>query len=191
MGVKALRTGYFVAGTSLVAVCVIGTSLAITGPGAEGWLLAARYTARWSFAVFLVAFLGPVVARSFGESHARTAILAFGAVHGIHLGALGTYRVVAGEPPGLDALAVGGLAYGLIAVLVGAELAGKSGRVLRAVGLYYAWFVFVLTYATRLGTADLHWVGVTGVAVGAAAILVRGILTARNRTERRTAQSVP
>lgn len=177
----ALRTGYLVAGASFVAVCVIGASLAAAGPDAQGWLLAARYTARWSFVVFLVAFLGPVIAPGFNEAGTRAAILAFGAVHGIHLGALVTYRVVTGEAPGPDALAVGGLAYGLIAVLVAAELLGKSGRALRAVALHYAWFVFVLTYATRLGSAETRWVGIVGMGAGVGALITRTVLAIRNR----------
>lgn len=180
------RGGRVVGGASMIALVVMAASLVYAGADVEGWLLAARYTARWSFMVFLAAYLGPVLVRGLGEADMRAVILAFGAVHGIHLAALVTYRMVVGEAPGLDALAVGGLAYGLIAVLVTAEWLQKSGRVLRAVALHYAWFVFVLTYATRLGTADLHWVGMTGVAVGLVAFVIRLGLVVRGRVMRGT-----
>ncbi len=167
------HAGTLVTGASAIAAAIVAGSLWFAEVNVEGWLLAARYTARWSFAVFLAAYLGPAIVRGFGEARTRTAILAFGAVHGIHLGALVTYRIVAGETPPTTALAVGGLAYALIVVLVVAELRRKSGRVLRAVTLHYALAVFVVTYAARLSSTDQYWVGVVGVAMGAAALVVR------------------
>jgi len=155
-----------------IASSIIVLSVIAGGADATGWLYAARYTARWSFVVFLAAFLGPALAR-FDEARTREAILAFGAVHGIHLGALVTYRVVAGEAPPLVALVVGGLAYALIAALIVAEVRGRSGPRLRAAAMSYAWFVFVVTYADRLGAAETRWVGIVGVGVGVAAVAVR------------------
>jgi hypothetical protein len=132
-----------------------------------------------------------VLVRGIGDAGTRATILAFGAVHGIHLGALVTYRVVVDETPEAGALAVGGLAYALIAALMVAEIFNKSGRVLRSVALHYALVVFVLTYATRLNSSEQYWVGVIGVAVGGAAFLIRVFVALRNRGVERSRQSVP
>lgn len=163
-----------------VAAATTAASLALFSPTTDGWLHAARYTARWSFIVFLVAFLGPVLMRGFDETRTRAAILAFGAAHGIHLAVLVTYRVVVGETPPVTALVVGGLAYGLIVALMVAELVRRSGPVFRAVTLHYALLVFVLTYASRLNAPETKWVGIIGVGVGIAAFLLRTGITTRN-----------
>ncbi len=170
----------YVAGAAGVSAAITAGTLAVFGPAVEGWLLAARYTARWSFVVFLGAFLGTALVRALCEAKTRAAILAFGAVHGIHLGVLVTYRIIAGETPPVTALAVGGFAYGLIAALMVAELVRRSGPVFRGVVLHYALLVFVLTYASRLNAPETEWVGIIGVGVGAAAFLLRTGISIRN-----------
>lgn len=162
-----------VAGAAAISAAIVVGSLAARGSDASGWLLAARYTARFSFVILLGAFIGPGWIRGVAGPVERAGIMAFGAAHGIHLAALTTYRIVAGTVPGTAAFVVGGAGYALLGALLIAIARGRVNRAFGSAALHYLLAVFLLTYARKIGTPDQHWVGVVGTAVCGAAFVLR------------------
>src|SRR5262245_20175709 len=83
---------------------ILGLSLGSTP--VESWQLAARFTARWSFPLFLLAFTASAWPRLWPGRWTRALVrsrrgvgLGFATAHTVHLGALTTYSVVAGVAP--------------------------------------------------------------------------------------------
>lgn len=88
------------------------------------WLLAAGYTARASFAVFLIVYsassllrLWPNITTKGLVRYRRQWGLGFALAHTIHLAALAYYNIIILNMPGLQALLGGGLAYALMFVM--------------------------------------------------------------------------
>lgn len=143
------------------------------GTGEQGWLLAARYTARVSALWFLVVFAVSPLSRRLhtalmhGLLRERRGLgLAFCAAHSVHLGAIAGVLRFGGERDPLT-LAGGGLAYLLMFVMAATSndaavrtLGGARWRLLHAIGLYYLWLIFFQTYAgSVIGEAPTasHW----------------------------------
>lgn len=163
-------------GAIAAASAVIALSLAFHGTGDAGWLLAAQYTARFAFALFLVAFLGPAWLPGFDDAAERAAILAFGAAHAIHLGALITYRAIAGTIPSASGLVIGGAGYVMLVAMMLLIARGRASRAFRSGVLHYLAVVFLLTYATKIPTGDQHGAGVMGTS---ACVIAFGLRHAR------------
>jgi len=161
------------AGCAGVAALVTAITLVAAGPDIHGWLLAARYTARFSFATFLVAFLGPrcVPGRLGGKESAL--IIGFAAAHGIHFLVLVTYRLVEGSVPPASSLAVGGIGYVSLGLLAFLTLRGSVSGWIGSAVLNYLLAVFVLTYVLKIPLPDQYVVGVAGTVVGVAAYVAR------------------
>jgi methionine sulfoxide reductase heme-binding subunit len=128
----------------------------------ERWQLAARYTARFSFSIFLPVFvasawnrLAPGRVSRFLVRRRRALGLAFATAHTVHLAALVAYNVVAGKRPDAATLAVGGGAYLLIFAMaatsndVSVRRLGRNWLRLHKLGVYWIWFVFTFSYAGR------------------------------------------
>ncbi len=148
-----------------LALAAIATGFALGSTHEEQWLLAARYTARLSFPLFLVVFLStawnqlaPSAASRWVAKRRRSFGLAFATAHTIHLGALATYLSMIGEHPAPQRLAVGGAAYLGMFLMVATSTdgavrrLGRQWRTLHRVGLYLLWFVFAFTYSNRVAT---------------------------------------
>lgn len=132
--------------------------------GAMGWLMAARYTARLSFALFLIVFLVSPMARAFGGDTLRSALrerrglgLGFAAAHYVHLAALTGALIAFREAPAMPTLVFGGLAYVLMTAMVATSndaavrrLGPANWKRLHTFGLYYIWFIFAVTYLRRV-----------------------------------------
>ncbi len=130
---------------------------------AEHWLLAARYTARASFAVFLIVYsassllrLWPGVFTKSLVRHRRQWGLGFALAHTIHLAALAYYNIIILNMPGLQALLGGGLAYGLMFVMaatsnnVSMRAMGRWWKRVHTLGIHWIWFIFTFSYLGRL-----------------------------------------
>lgn len=130
---------------------------------AEDWLLAARYTARASFAVFLIVYsassllrLGPSTMTKSLVRYRRQWGLGFALAHTIHLAALAYYNVIILNMPGLQALLGGGLAYGLMFVMAATSNAASMRRLgrwwkrIHIFGIHWIWFIFTFSYFGRL-----------------------------------------
>jgi methionine sulfoxide reductase heme-binding subunit len=130
---------------------------------AEHWLLAARYTARASFAVFLIVYSASSLLRLWPSAmtkafvrHRRQWGLGFALAHTIHLGALAYYNIIILNMPGLQALLGGGLAYGLMFVMAATsnnasmKAMGIWWKRLHTLGIHWIWFIFTFSYFGRL-----------------------------------------
>ncbi|AWZ01618.1 putative sulfite oxidase subunit YedZ [Rhodobiaceae bacterium] len=193
----------------LFATTVVASLATVIGPlilfgvSERGLQLAARYTVRVSFPLFLLAYLtGPFVAlwrtnlTRWLQKHRRYIGLSFAIAHTIHLGALTGYFVFIGVSPDAATLIGGGLAYALMFAMAATsndwsvKKLGANWRRLHSVGLHYLWFIFLITYMGRLSggeggdtTEDLVVVGIVGSALVFGALLIRliGILKRRRR----------
>lgn len=156
----------------MAPLALAGTMLALgvtawfatTTPGdALGWQLAARYTARTSFTLFMIVYLiSPITAimPEFGaglKTMRRGLGLAFAGAHFVHLGALITYFQVSGDTAQMSTLIGGGLAFVLIGLMALTAndaavrtLGAANWRRLHTFALHYVWLIFVITYAGRV-----------------------------------------
>ena len=150
------------------AAAALGASIAIAVGHAladvplEQWRLSARYTARFSFPILLVTFvasswhrLAPSAASRFVLLRRRALGLAFATAHTIHLGALVTVNVLAGEVPKPVTLIAGGGAYLVMFAMVltsndaAVRRLGRNWVRLHKLGIYWLWFVFTFSYGGR------------------------------------------
>ena len=183
------------------AAATLGATLAaLYGHGAasapdERWQLAARYTARFSFSIFLPVFvasawnrLAPGRVSRFLVRHRRALGLAFATAHTVHLAALVTYNVVAGKRPDVVTLVAGGGAYLVMFAMVATSndasvrRLGRNWLRLHALGVYWLWFVFAFSYAGRTFGGNPGFAPLFAAAVAALALR---IAAARARRPRR------
>ncbi len=132
------------------------------GPAEEA-RLAARYTARVGFPIFLTVYLASSLFRFWPGEITRTLVrdrrywgLGFALAHTIHLGALlNHFRVSGGEPAIISVLA-GGKAYvsmflmALTSNNTSMKILGKGWKVLHQVGIHALWIIFAYTYFERI-----------------------------------------
>ena len=125
--------------------------------------LAARYTARAAFALFIVTFSASALARLWPGEITRGLLrrrrqwgLGFALAHTIHLAALIHYFRESGEIPQTATVIGGGFAY-LLMFAMAATSNDRSVRAMGAwwkrlhkVGIHYIWFNFALTYLGRI-----------------------------------------
>jgi methionine sulfoxide reductase heme-binding subunit len=137
---------------------------------AEQWLLASRYTARASFAVFLIVYSASSLLRLWPSAmtkalvrHRRQWGLGFALAHTIHLGALAYFNIIILNMPGLQALLGGGLAYGLMFVMAATsnnasmKAMGIWWKRVHTAGIHWIWFIFTFSYFGRLFDPE-RWV---------------------------------
>ena len=150
-----------VAGLLAVAGVIVGFMLG--DAYREQWLLAARYTARASFALFLIVYCASSLLRLWPNAttkslvrHRRQWGLGFALAHTIHLAALAYYNIIILNMPGLQSLLGGGLAYGLMFVMAATSnnasmrIMGRWWKRLHTLGIHWIWFIFTFSYFGRL-----------------------------------------
>jgi DMSO/TMAO reductase YedYZ heme-binding membrane subunit len=155
-------TALFVAGAAIAAGAAAALGLAAGAAPDERWQLAARYTARCSFALFLPVYVASSWNRLWPSAAARAVVrrrralgLAFAAAHTVHLVALVTYNAVTDQRPDAPTLVVGGGAYlAMFAMAATSNDAavrrlGPHWRRLHRVGVHWLWFVFAFSYGGR------------------------------------------
>ncbi|MCR9241637.1 MAG: hypothetical protein NXH87_09685 [Rhodobiaceae bacterium] len=203
MVAKRKIPSWLFATTVVASLATVIGPLIVFGVSERGLQLAARYTVRVSFPLFLLAYLtGPFVAlwrtnlTRWLQKHRRYIGLSFAIAHTIHLGALTGYFVFIGVSPDAATLIGGGLAYALMFAMAATsndwsvKKLGANWRRLHSIGLHYLWFIFLITYMGRLSggeggdtTEDLVVVGIVGSSLVFGALLIRliGILKRRRR----------
>jgi DMSO/TMAO reductase YedYZ heme-binding membrane subunit len=147
----------------VLAAAIASWSLTAHGSTVEGWRLAARYTARTSFLLFLWPYLASSAVKLWPSGAMRLVLrerrgfgLAFAGAHGVHLIALVTFLQVSGETPSPVTVALGGFGYVLVALMaltsndLSVRLLGRNWRRFHTIALHYVWFIFVATYAGRI-----------------------------------------
>jgi methionine sulfoxide reductase heme-binding subunit len=127
------------------------------------WLLASRYTARASFAVFLIVYSASSLLRLWPSAMTKALVryrrqwgLGFALAHTIHLAALAYFNIIILNLPGLQALLGGGLAYGLMFVMAATsnnasmKAMGIWWKRVHIAGIHWIWFIFAFSYFGRL-----------------------------------------
>ena len=163
------RRGRAAAIAPFCAAAALGASiLVLVGHGLadtplEQWRLAARYTARFSFPIFLLVFvasswnrLAPSALSRLLVRRRRALGLAFATAHTVHLGALVTFNAIAGVVPTPATLLVGGGAYAAMFAMAltsndaSVRRLGRNWVRLHKAGIYWLWFVFTFSYGGRV-----------------------------------------
>jgi len=179
--------------TTIASLATVIGPLALFGLSEQGWQLAARYTVRVSFPLFLLTYLARPLTVFWRTETTRWVLrnrrylgLSFALAHTIHLGALTSYFVFLKQSPDVATLIGGGLAYGLMFAMAATSndrsvkaLKTNWGR-LHSIGLHYLWLIFLVTYLGRLSggeggaeTNALFMVGIVGSGLAFAALALR------------------
>lgn len=184
------------AGASAGLAIAAGFGLADATYDATPWQLAARYTARLAFLLFLPVYvasswhrLAPSAATRWLMRRRRSLGLAFATAHVVHLGALTMFQVTSRGMPDLVTMGVGGGAFVVLFAMVATSndaavrrLGGRRWQRLHRFGMHYLWFVFAFSYAGRVAAGMWSFVPLVGLAVAALALR---IVAARSRARAR------
>jgi DMSO/TMAO reductase YedYZ heme-binding membrane subunit len=175
---------------------IIATSVATYPDPTEGWRHAARYTARFSFVIFLAVFLSrpwhqlrPSRTTRWAVLHRRALGLAFATAHFIHLYALSRFRLETRQMPTFGLPLVGGIgAFVLLAAMAVTSndasvraLGARNWKRLHTVGIYWIWGNFLEFYLIRIVAGRIFFVPFALVALAALSLRV----AARVRRHRR------
>jgi methionine sulfoxide reductase heme-binding subunit len=148
----------------------------------EGWQLAARWTARVGFPIFILTYTASSLAKLWpGEltrglwRDRRWWGLGFAACHTVHLYALVTYTRMAGNEVTTQTLIGGGGAYAIMYLMAltsneaSMRALGKNWKRLHKLGIHWLWFIFAFTYFGRIVEGqELPYAGITFAAALAA-----------------------
>ena len=163
----------------------------------EGWRLAARWTARVGFPIFILIYSASSLGRLWHTDHTRSIWrdrrwwgLGFFASHTIHLFALITFLRLSGEGRPLPVIVGGGFGYVLLFAMAAtsSEAAirslGRNWKRLHSLGIHYLWFIFAVSYAGRIMKPASMTTGLVGTSVALAALGLRiaAWLKGRSRT---------
>jgi len=186
MSSRRKPTGRIIVMASLGAFAAGGLGLWLMQDTArEGFLAAARLTARWSFLWFIAAWSASSLAKLWPGGwraallfNRRGVGLGFAAAHIIHAGFFLIAILGFGAPAGLVTVLGGGLGYLFVIVMALTSndwsvraLGPKSWKLLHSVGGYYVLGIFAFSYYGRLATKP--WLGASALALIGAAILLR------------------
>ncbi len=147
--------------------CILGSQWG--SDQATQWQLAARYTARVGFPVFIITYAASSLFALWPSDLTLTLLrtrrqwgLGFALTHGVHLAALTGFNMIANNIPALTTLVGGGGAYVILYVMAltsnGASmrLLGRWWKRLHTLGIHWLWFIFVFSYFGRLvGDRDM------------------------------------
>lgn len=149
---------------------------------ADGYML--RVTARLAFCFLLLAMVARPLMQLTGHGrvlvqHRRYLGLAMALTHTVHFYFVVRVVLAMDEPLGVETIVGAGLAFVLTWLMAATSnnasvrLLGRNWRRLHLFGLYYVWFIFMLTFAGRLSgdqLLPLYW---AIVGLGLAALLLR------------------
>ncbi|MBV8030740.1 MAG: hypothetical protein JO035_04460 [Betaproteobacteria bacterium] len=159
-------------GWKLLGVIVVVLGLAVAAllwrmPDVEGVRAAIRLTARTSLLLFLAAFTAAALSRlapgpltAWQRRNRRTLGLGFAASHGLHALAIVTFALAAplefGRATSTASFVFGGAAYAFIVAMAAtsfdrtaAWIGPRAWKVLHTTGVYYLWFVFLISFGMR------------------------------------------
>lgn len=192
--------------TTLASLATVLGPLTLFGVSEEGWQLAARYTVRVSFPLFLLAYTASSLATLWRAEQSRWLLrnrrylgLSFTLAHTIHLGTLTSYFVFLNETPDLPTLLGGGFVYLVIFAMAATSndqstrTLGANWKRLHTTGIHFIWLMFTYLYWGRLSgakaegaTNEFFLTGVVGSGLAFAALLLR-LAAAWKKRQRRAA----
>jgi sulfoxide reductase heme-binding subunit YedZ len=152
----------------------------------EGWLLAARWTARIGFPIFIFTYLASSLGRLWPSALTRQLWrnrrwwgLGFAACHTVHLYALVTYNRLANHDSSITTLIGGGGAYAIMYLMAltsndaAMRALGRNWKRLHTLGSHWLWFIFTFSYFGRIASGrELPWAGIA-FAIALAALWLR------------------
>lgn len=178
----------------MLSLLALGAGLAVGETPHESWHLAARWTARVGFPVFLLTYLASSLIRLSPAPWSRALArdrrswgLGFAASHTIHLVALFAAIRLDPEPRTLASLIPGGTAYVFILAMAltssNTEMRalGRNWKRLHSAGIHVIWLIFTLAYAKRIPVPETRAIGVTMTTLALAALLLRILARRRYR----------
>jgi sulfoxide reductase heme-binding subunit YedZ len=177
----------------LAGLLAVAAGLQVGTDPLEGWQLAARWTARVGFPIFILTYAASSLAKLWpGEltrglwRDRRWWGLGFAACHTVHLYALVTFNRMAGHDVATETLIGGGGAYAILYLmaLTSNEAAmralGRNWKRLHTVGIHWLWFIFAFSYFGRIAEGrEMPYAGLAFAAALAAlglriAVAVKG-----------------
>lgn len=181
----------------LLGLAALWTGLHGAAEPVEQWRLAARWTARIGFPLFILTYSASSLGRLwYGDltrevwRNRRWWGLGFAATHTVHLYALLTFNSVARHTISTTTLIGGGLAYALLYLMALTSNAaamralGKNWRRLHTLGIHWLWAIFTFSYVGRAMRPETMVEGTIGSAIAFAALTLR---IAAWRKERKSA----
>ena len=156
--------------------------------------LAARYTARVAFPLFLLTYLASSLFTLWPSALPQALVrtrrqwgLSFALAHFIHLGALISFYKISGWEVSSETLAGGGLAYVMLALMAATSnnwsvrRLGRWWKRLHSFGIHWLWFIFTFTYFGRLTDPESFERGIVQFMLCLAALAVRLIAWRKRR----------
>lgn len=170
----------------MAGLLAIAAGLQAGADPVEGWQLAARWTARVGFPIFILTYAASSLAKLWPGELARGLWrnrrwwgLGFAACHTVHLYALVTYNRLAGHDTSTQTLIGGGGAYAVLYLmaLTSNEAAmralGRNWKRLHTLGIHWLWFIFAFSYFGRVAEGqEMPYAGIA-FAVALAALGLR------------------
>jgi DMSO/TMAO reductase YedYZ heme-binding membrane subunit len=173
-------------GAALAALTVVALGFASANDTVEQWRLAARWTARIGFPVFILTYSASALYRLWPAERVRALLrdrrwwgLGFAAMHTVHLVALVTFLRISGEtrPVAIYLFAGGGYAI-LYAMALTSNAAamralGRNWKRLHTLGIHWLWTIFFLSYLGRTMEPGKMAEGYLGTTIALAALGLR------------------
>lgn len=172
----------------------LGAAALAGGDFAAQSQLAARWTARASFLVFLAAYSASALDTLFPSAvtarimrRRRQWGLGFALSHAIHLAALVHVLTLTGQTPSPVSLIGGGFGYVVIAAMAltsntaGQRALGRWWKRLHVFGIHYVWFVFFFSYVGRIADPARMTTGLIFATLAAGALGLRLLARVRRR----------
>jgi methionine sulfoxide reductase heme-binding subunit len=180
----------------MLSLGAVGLGMLIGGDGLEQARLAARWTARVGFPVFILTYSASSLVRLWPNGlwktvlrHRRQWGLGFALTHSVHLVALASFNVILGEMPKLVTLIGGGGAYAILYVMAftsntaSMRALGIWWKRIHTLGIHWLWAVFTFSYAGRLFDPERMAQGMIlfPLCLGALGLRIASALSARRR----------
>lgn len=183
---------------ALGALVATALGLALTHDfGREGFSAATRFTARWSYPFFVLAWSASSLTRLWpgGWRHAllvnrRGLGLGFAVAHLIHAGCFLTAILVFGKQASLVSILGGGLGYVFVFAMAATsndwsvrKLGPGGWRLLHSVGGWFIAFIFAFTYFNRLDRDPVTaWLGLAPILIALGLRMAAAAKVARRQT---------
>lgn len=181
---------------AFASVAIIPLALLADSDPAMQAQLAARWTARVGFPLFILTYCASSLARlwpgpawSLLLRRRRQWGLAFALAHTVHLAALVNFFLVSGQTPATVSLVGGGFAYLMLYLMVltsndrAMRWLGPRWKLLHRTGIHVIWFVYTFSYFGRLFDPGLFLQGAIlfPVCLGAAGLRIAAWWQGRRR----------
>jgi methionine sulfoxide reductase heme-binding subunit len=150
------------------------------------WQLAARWTARVGFPIFLLTYSASSLFRVFPNETTRTLLrtrrqwgLGFAITHSIHLFALISFTIAAGRTPSPVTLIGGGFAYVMLYAMAltsndwSMAKLDRNWKRLHTVGIHTLWAVFTFTYVGRIMRPESQMIDTLFTSLAVTALFLR------------------